>query len=130
MARFVFIVAVLATLFGCGTRPLTSMTDGTRKLWGEWGPPPATLATPSGFKVTPAEAYQIATKGESLRFALCIYADRTHYYFAPHAALRITTSGYARWYGLRVDGITGECPKCGARSVPPPNTSLERTREG
>ena len=130
MVRSASILAVLATLFSCGTRSLTSMTDDTRKLWGEWGAPPATLAAPSGFRITPAEAYQIVTKGESLRFALYIYADRTHYYFAPHAALRITTSGYARWYGLRVDGITGECPKCVAPSVPPPNTSFERTREG
>jgi len=130
MVRFASIVAVLATLVGCGTRPFTSMTDGTRKIWGEWGPPPATLPVPSGFRITPAEAYQIVTKGEGLRFALYIYADRTHYYLAPHAALRITTSGYARWYGLRVDGTTGQCPKCDAPSVPPPNKSLERTREG
>ena len=106
------------------------MTDGTRKIWGEWGPPPAALAAPSGFSVTPAEAYQIATRGEELRFALYIYADRTHYYFAPHAAMRLTTSGYARRYGLQVDGTTGACPKCSSPSVSPPNTSFERTREG
>jgi hypothetical protein len=128
MVRYVSIVAALAMLSGCGTRPVTSMTDGTRKVWDQWGPPPATLAAPSGFRVTPTEAYQIVTRGEELRFALYIFADRTHYYFAPHAALRITTSGYARMYGLQVDGMTGECLKCKAPSVPPPNKSLERTR--
>jgi hypothetical protein len=126
----VSIIAALAMLSACGTRPITSMTDGTRKVWGQWGPPPATLAAPKGFKVTPAEAYQIVTGGEGLRFALYIFADSTHYYFAPHAALRITTSGYARWYGIRVDGVTGECQRCEVPPVPPPSTSFEQTREG
>jgi hypothetical protein len=128
MYRIALLVAAIAMLFGCGIRPITSLTDGTRKVWGQWGPPPATLAAPNGFKVTPTEAYQIATGGEELRFALYIFADRTHYYFAPHAALRITTSGYARRYGLRVDGMTGECVKCTTPFVPPPNKSFERTR--
>jgi len=130
MLRAVSIVAAISMLAGCGTRPITSLTDGTRKIWGQWGPPPATLTTPRGFTVTPAEAYKIVTGGEQQRFALYIFADRTHYYFAPHAAMRITTSGYARWYGIRVDGTSGECQKCTAPFVPPPNTSLERAREG
>jgi hypothetical protein len=127
MRRATSIVAAFAMLSACGTRPFTSMTDGTRKIWGQWGPPPVSLAAPKGFRVTPTEAYQIVTNGEPLRFALYIFADKSHYYFAPHAALRITTSGYARWYGIRVDGMSGECQKCTAPSVRPPNTSLERT---
>lgn len=122
------ITAAVTMLSGCGTRPLTSMTDGTRKIWGQWGSPPVTLPAPKGFKVSPAEAYQIVTGGEALRFALYIFADATHYYFAPHAALRITTSGYARWYGIRVDGATGECQKCNVSSAPSPHILMERTR--
>jgi hypothetical protein len=128
MHRAISIVFAIAMLSGCGTRPFTSMTDGTRKIWGQWGPPPVSLAAPKGFRVTPTEAYQIVTEGEPQRFALYIFADRSHYYFAPHAAMRITTSGYARRYGIRVDGISGECQKCAAPSAPPPNTSFERTR--
>ncbi len=129
MFRAVSALVVLSTLAGCVISPLASLTDRTRQIWDEYGPPPATLAAPSGFKITPAEAYTIVAGGQPQKFGLYIYADRTHYYLAPHVPLQIPTSGYARMYGILVDGTSGACSKCKERFVPPPNTSLERTRD-
>jgi hypothetical protein len=128
MLRSVAALVALSMLTGCVISPLASLTDRTRQIWGEYGPPPATLAAPKGFKVTPAEAYMIVAGKERQKFGLYIYADRTHYYLAPHVPLQIPTSGYARMYGVQVDGTTGVCFKCKERSDSPPNTSLERTR--
>jgi hypothetical protein len=128
MVRTILIVASIA-LSGCVTKPFSSLTDRTRQVWDGVGSPPATLAAPSGFRITPAEAYQIVTEGRPQKFSLYIYADQTHYYFAPHAPLTIPTSGYARTYEVTVDGMTGVCTKGNAVTVPPPNTSPERTRE-
>jgi hypothetical protein len=129
MVRVISILACIAMLSGCVSKPFSSLVDGTRQVWDGVGSPPATLAAPGGFRVTPAEAYQFVTAGKPQKFSLYIYADRTHYYFAPHAPLKIPTSGYVRAYGVTVDGMTGVCTKCGPVSDPPPNTSLERTRD-
>ena len=129
MVRAISILASIATLSGCVTKPFSSLTDRTRQVWDGVGSPPATLAAPNGFRITPAEAYQIITGGKPQKFSLYIYADRTHYYFAPHAPLKIPTSGYARSYGVTVDGMTGVCTRCGSGSLPAPNPSLERRRK-
>jgi hypothetical protein len=129
MLRTVVALIGVSLLSGCVVSPFSSLTDRTRQIWDEYGPPPSTLAAPKGFKVTPAEAYMIVAGGERQKFGLYIYADRTHYYLAPHVPLQIPTSGYARMYGVQVDGTTGACFKCKEHRVAPPNNAVERTRD-
>jgi hypothetical protein len=127
MIRTAAAIVALATLAGCVVSPFASLMDGTRQIWDEYGPPPESLPAPSGFKITPSEAYRIVAGRDRQKFGLYIYADRTHYYLAPHVPLQIPTSGYARMYGVQVDGKTGACFKCRERSLPDPDTSFERT---
>jgi hypothetical protein len=129
MVRAIWIGAFIVMSSGCVAKPFSSLTDRTHRVWDGIGSPPATLAAPGGFRITPAQAYRIVTEGKPQKFSFYIYADRTHYYFAPNAPLKISTSGNARSYGITVDGVTGVCLKCNAGSVIPPDTALEGSRE-
>ena len=101
--------SVLAVLFfcvalvGCAVAP-----GGIRPVWTASSPPPASLAAPAGFSITPARALGVA-RGSGLlssRNESYIYADSEYYYVqdtffgkAPYQALI---------HGVRVDGKTGK----------------------
>src|SRR5688572_30654343 len=119
LLRAMSLAAVLAMLTGCMVSPFASLTDRTRQIWEGPGAPPVSLPAPTGFKVTPSQAYQIVTGGVMRKWGLYIYADPSYYYLVEHAPLLIPTSGYARAHGKQVDGTTGECSKCPKRTAPP-----------
>ena len=108
--RTAFVVALLLALAGC-VAPLASLGDDTRRLWDQTKPPSETVAAPDGFTVTPAQAYAVVTGGRPQKFAWYIYADSTSYYLVEHAPLLAPTSGYARKYGVQIDGRSGACLK-------------------
>jgi hypothetical protein len=129
--RTLTIAALTLTLSGCIISPFSSLADETHQIWDEVGPPPVDLASPKGFRVTPAQAHSAVTRGLPQKYAWYIYADKTSYFLVEHAPLLVPTSGYARKYGVQLDGTTGACKKrCrGALAGSPPDPSLERTRE-
>ncbi len=105
------IMPIIIFLFiaGCATGPIESLHDGTElvvEVTSESSLDSA--ATPRGFKISPSEAYRLVTKGQEQKFSWSIYADMKNYYLVESAPLYITTSAYARMYGVRVNGITGK----------------------
>ena len=84
----------------------TVAPGGIRKVW-DGSTPPANLAAPSGFTVTPAQAARVArgSNAISLKSKWTIYADSKYYYF--HDAFFGDEPYRAYVNGLRVDGRTG-----------------------
>ena len=107
-----FVIVFLLLVCGCATGPIESIHDGT-ELIAKTGPGEKLdlVATPNGFKISPSEAYKLVTKGELQKFSWSIYADKKNYYLVENAPLHITTSAYARMYGVRVNGFTGKTDK-------------------
>jgi hypothetical protein len=102
-------IIIFLLLAGCVAGPIESLHDGTELVAEVTSESSLDLAaTPRGFKIFPSEAYRLVTKGQEQKFSWSIYADRKNYYLVENAPLFITTSAYARMYGVRVNGITGK----------------------
>ncbi|HEY1084401.1 MAG TPA: hypothetical protein VGE29_19190 [Prosthecobacter sp.] len=70
--------------------------------------PPASLAAPAGFAVSPAQAFETVRQSRiiSLKHVWHVYADSRCYYV--HDAFLGTSAGHAKNQGVRVDGQTGQ----------------------
>ena len=83
-------------------------SDSVSAVWTESGAPPSTVASPTGFRVSPSRAYAIARDSRrlSLKHIWHIYADSRYYYV--HDAFLGSGATRARKTGLRIDGLTGK----------------------
>ena len=97
-----FLLAVVVA--GCAV----SASDTVSAVWTERGAPPSTVASPTGFRVSPSRAYVIARDSRrlSLKHIWHIYADSRYYYV--HDTFLGSGATRARATGLRIDGLTGE----------------------
>ncbi len=103
MRSILTLVFFCVALVGCAVAP-----GGIRPVWTESSPPPAGLAAPAGFTITPARALGVA-RGSGLLSShqeCHIYADSQYYYVldtffgkAPYQAVV---------HGIRVNGKTGK----------------------
>ena len=82
---------------------------GLQVVWSRPDWPPATLPAPSGFHLTPAQAYEAAARSGRLstKHAWVCYRDETAYYIADTFAQSVNAANVRR-LGLRVDGENGE----------------------
>jgi len=89
-------------LMGCSSIPREFHV-----VWSKPLAPPADLATPAGFSVTPAQAYSqvLATKNLSLKHIWHVYADADYYYV--YDTFQGTGQRRAYNQGIKVDGKNG-----------------------
>jgi len=102
MRTLISILMLCLALASCAVAP-----GGIRPLWTESTPPPANLAAPAGFTVTPAQAMRRAAASGLItrKYPWHLYADSTYYY------VHDTSLGEAPYqafiHGIKVDGRTG-----------------------
>ena len=86
---------------------LISCFDDVRPLWKGPGSPPASLAAPDGFKISPLEAdlYSMGGGDLYLKFSHHLYADNENYYV--YVPFLISNSAKAKRYGIKINGQTG-----------------------
>ncbi|MGH9880620.1 MAG: hypothetical protein ACRD6N_04225 [Pyrinomonadaceae bacterium] len=79
-----------------------------RAVWTQQTSPPANLPPPSGFTVTPAQAFSLARESGalSLKHVWYIYADSGYYYV--HDTFLGDSPRRAFVQGVRIHGRTGE----------------------
>lgn len=102
-ARTLLLITCL-TLGGCVSPPREF-----RAVWTQIGWPPSDLPAPSGFSVTPAQAFSIIARTPwtlSLKHDWDIYADSRYYYV--HDTFLSDSQRRAFKQGVRVDGRTGK----------------------
>ena len=109
------LILVLTTCLSCATFSREEQRE-SRQLIEVWVPrdpnqmfPPPDLASPTGFAVTPSEAYSIMMDSGRLshkHFWAC-YRDDTHYYIYD-MFLKGASAKTAKKYGFKVNGQTGE----------------------
>lgn len=89
-------------LVGCATTPRE-----VRAVWTQPTIPPADLSAPSGFTVTPTQAFTVARDSDmiSLKHIWHIYAD-SHYYYV-HDTFLGDSPRRAYAQAVRIDGQTG-----------------------
>jgi hypothetical protein len=89
-------------LVGCATLP-----PQFQAVWTQPGSPPAELAAPAGFTISPAQAHNIVREAQilSLKHHWSIYADSQNYYV--HDTFLGDSPREAFRHGVRVDGKTG-----------------------
>jgi hypothetical protein len=102
MRTLLSILTLCLLLFGCATTP-----EGVRSVWAKPAPPPANMPAPTGFTVTPTEAFSIALHSGiiSQMHFYHIYAGSGYYYvldtFYGDSARRAYTQGVC------INGQTG-----------------------
>jgi hypothetical protein len=89
-------------LVGCATMP-----QQFQAVWTQPGSPPAELAAPVGFTISPAQAHNIVREARilSLKHQWSIYADSQNY--CVHDTFLGDSPREAFRHGVRVDGKTG-----------------------
>lgn len=89
-------------LVGCVTMPRQFQA-----VWTQPGSPPAELAAPVGFTISPAQAHNIVREARilSLKHQWSIYADSRNYYV--HDTFLGDSPREAFRHGARIDGKTG-----------------------
>jgi hypothetical protein len=89
-------------LVGCATMP-----PQFQAVWTQPGSPPAELAAPTGFIISPAQAHDAvrAARILSQKHQWSIYADAQNYYV--HDTFLGNSPREAFRHGVRVDGKTG-----------------------
>lgn len=97
-----FCLLISLLLIGCATMP-----PQFQAVWTQPGSPPAELATPAGFSISPAEAHNIVRESRllSLKHHWSIYADSQNYYV--HDTFLGNSPREAFRHGVQVDGRTG-----------------------
>ena len=103
MRTLLSIVTLCLVVAGCTTLP-----SDVRAVWTEKTPPPADLAAPAGFGITPAKAYSVVfdSRALSLKHIWYVYADSRYYYV--HDTFLGDSPRRAFAQGVRIDGQTGE----------------------
>jgi hypothetical protein len=103
MRTLLSILMLCMVAAGCTTVP-----RDLHAVWTETTPPPADLAAPGGFAITPSKAYSVVfdSRALSLKHVWQIYAD-SHYYYV-HDTFLGDSRHRAFAQGVRIDGQTGE----------------------
>ena len=101
MKRIAGIIVFAITLVGC-------QADKVRVIWIAPEPPTQAVATPSGFAVSPAQAYKTAATSRrlSLKHIWHIYADDRNYYIID--SFLGSSAREALRNGVVIDGQTGK----------------------
>ncbi len=105
--RTLLLVAALCFLIaGRATAP-----RDLRAVWMEKTAPPADLAAPTGFVVTPSKAYSVVldSRALSMKHVWHVYADSRYYYVHDTFLGDSPSRAYAQ--GVGIDGQTGEIVK-------------------
>jgi hypothetical protein len=103
MRTLLSIAMLCLVVVGCTTVP-----RDLQAVWTEKAPPPADIAAPAGFAITPSKAYSVVfdSRALSLKHVWHVYADSRYYYV--HDAFLGDSPRRAFAQGVRVDGQTGE----------------------
>lgn len=103
MRVLISISAFCLIMVGCATKP-----HDFRAVWTGRTAPPADLAAPAGFMVSPAQAYAAVWDARvlSLKHDWNLYADSRYYYV--HDAFFGESARRAFIQGVRIDGQTGK----------------------
>ena len=78
------------------------------EVWTTQGLPPTDSPTPTGFKVTPEEAYRIVAESKKLpmKHRWICFRDDSRYYIADVLG-KSDTANTAANYGVKVNGSSG-----------------------
>lgn len=100
------LIAILLLCIGISACCATIPSD-FRSVWTQSGSPPENLPTPSGFSISPAEAFRIAQESRrlSLKHVWHLYSDSDFYYI--HDTFLGDGSRRAFTQGLRINGRSG-----------------------
>jgi len=107
MRQFISILFLALLLVGCATIP-----NDFHQVWMESTPPPAGLAAPVGFKITPLEAYKKlanwdASYADTHMHIWHIYAYSRFYYFLDVLWEPDSSERFAYIRGVQIEGQQG-----------------------
>ena len=108
LARIMASLALASSVSSCALSTNGKSQNMLIEVWKTAGWPPAEMAAPEGFRVTPREAYRVVAESHrlSLKHKWVCFRDRNYYYIAD-AFGEDGRAKTAAKQGVRVNGMSG-----------------------